>query len=220
MAKDRLASIAVERAVGVFGEELLLWACLLLQSPRRPPPDHVFRQASLLLDELKASKAAQALPVQSADDGLFAVAALIDEIGMAFPDLRQLWGIKPIQSVRWMTNNAGVEFYDRLRRSREGAPNVLAAFMVVLGIGFLGKYGLPGANKYELLQYRKELSVRLGVDPDRDRQGGVLKQVRPDAGPSKLIARVDWYKSLWFGRALALFFLVSGLISLLIVLLA
>ncbi|MBK8252031.1 MAG: DotU family type IV/VI secretion system protein [Polyangiaceae bacterium] len=208
---------SVERSVGVFGEELLLWVCLLLQSPRRPPPDHVFRQANLLLDELKMSKEAQALPVQIADDGMFAIAALIDEVAMAFPDLRMLWGQRPLQAARWMTNNAGVEFYDRLRRVREASPNVLATFMVVLGIGFLGKYGLPGANRYELVQFRHELTVRLGVDPDRDRQGGVLKQVRSDAGPSKLVAREPWFKQLWFGRAIALTSLALMLLSLVLV---
>lgn len=208
----------MERSVGVFGEELLLWVCLLLQSPRRPPPDHVFRQSNFLLDELKMSKEAQALQVQIADDGLFAIAALIDEVAMAFPDLRMLWGQRPLQAARWMTNNAGVEYYDRLRRVREAAPNVLATFMVVLGIGFLGKYGLPGSNRYELVQFRHELSVRLGVDPDRDRQGGVLKAVRADQGPSKLVARDPWYRQLWFGRTLALAFLGLGLLGLALVL--
>ncbi len=177
----------------------------------------MFRQANFLLDELKMSKEAQALQVQIADDGLFAIASLIDEVAMAFPDLRVLWGQRPLQSARWMTNNAGVEFYDRLRRAREAAPNVLATFMVTLGIGFLGKYGLPGTNRYELVQFRHELSVRLGVDPDRDRAGGVLKAVRSDAGPSKLVARDPWYKQLWFGRALALTFLVLSLLGLVLV---
>lgn len=177
----------------------------------------MFRQANLMLDELKMSKEAQALPVQIADHGLFAIVALIDEVAMAFPDLRALWGQRPLQSARYMTNNAGVEFYDRLRQVREGAPNVLATFMVVLGIGFLGKYGLPGSNRYELVQFRHELSVRLGVDPDRDRSGGVLKQVRSDAGPSKLVSREPWFKSLWFGRAMALLTLVLGLAALVLV---
>ena len=110
-----------------------------------------------MLDELKMSKEAQALPVQIADHGLFAIVALIDEVAMAFPDLRALWGQRPLQSARYMTNNAGVEFYDRLRQVREGAPNVLATFMVVLGIGFLGKYGLPGTNRYELGPFWNEL---------------------------------------------------------------
>ena len=67
----------MEQTIGVFGEEMLLWMCVLRQSPRRPPPEHVHRQANLLLDELKASKAAQELPVQSVDDGMFAIAALL-----------------------------------------------------------------------------------------------------------------------------------------------
>ena len=164
------------------------------------------------------SKEAQALPVQIADDGIFAIAALIDEVAMAFPDLRALWGQRPLQSARYMTNNAGVEYYDRLQRVREAAPNVLATFMVTLGIGFLGKYGLPGSNRYELVKFRHELSVRLGVDPDRDRSGGVLRQVRSDAGPSKLVSREPWFKSLWFGRAIALSVAALGLLSLVLVL--
>ena len=90
--------------------------------------------------------------------------------------------------------------------------------MVTLGIGFLGKYGLPGSNRYELVKFRHELSVRLGVDPDRDRSGGVLRQVRSDAGPSKLVSREPWFKSLWFGRAIALSVAALGLLSLVLVL--
>ena len=79
----------MEQSIGIFGEEMLLWICWLRQSPTRPPPEHVFRQANFLLDELKASKVAQALPVVSADDGMFAIAALLDEIAMNLPDLRR-----------------------------------------------------------------------------------------------------------------------------------
>ena len=98
-----------------------------------------------------------------------------------------------------------------------GGPDVLAQLVVGRGMGFLGKYGLPGSNRYELVQFRHELSVRLGVDPDRDRSGGVLKQVRSDAGPSKLVSREPWFKSLWFGRAMALLTLVLGLLALVLV---
>src|SRR5262249_15624919 len=97
---------------------MLLWMCCLRQSPRRPPADHVHRQANLLLDELKASQAAQALPVQSVDDGMFAIAAILDEWAMNLPDLRPLWSNHPLQATRWLTNNAGVEFFQRLERVR------------------------------------------------------------------------------------------------------
>src|SRR6185436_3701515 len=100
--------------IGVFGEEVLLWLCMLRQSPRRPPADHVHRQANFLLDELKQSKVAMELPVVSVDDGMFAIAALIDEVAMTLPDLRPVWAAAPLQATRWMTNNAGVEVFDRL----------------------------------------------------------------------------------------------------------
>ena len=43
-----------ETTIGVFGETMLLWIIVLRQSPRRPPAEHVHRQANFLLDELKA----------------------------------------------------------------------------------------------------------------------------------------------------------------------
>ena len=136
----------------MFGEEVLLWMCALRQSTTRPPPDHVHRQANFLLDEVRASKLAEELPSQSVDDGLFAVAALFDEMAMALPNLRQLWASRPLQATRWTTNNAGVEFFERLERVRQGPKCVLATYVVVLGLGFLGRFGLPGAERYSLAQ--------------------------------------------------------------------
>src|SRR5271170_3746347 len=126
---------------------MLLWLCVLRQSPRRPPAEHVHRQANLLLDELKGSKVALELPVQSVDDGMFVVAALLDEIAMNLPDLRPLWASRPLQATRWMTNNAGAEVFTRLDRVRQGPRTVLATYLVVLGVGFAGRYGLPGADR-------------------------------------------------------------------------
>src|SRR5437870_3487148 len=118
---------------------MLLWICMLRQSPGRPSAEHVHRQANLLLDELKASRTAQELPMQSADDGMFAIAALLDELAMALPDLRPLWAGAPLQATRWMTNNAGVELYERLARARQGPKAVLATYAAVLGLGFQGR---------------------------------------------------------------------------------
>jgi type VI secretion system protein ImpK len=207
----------VERSIGVFGEEMLLWLCALRQSPRRPPAEHVHRQANLLLDELKGSKAAQELPVQTVDDGMFAIAALLDEFAMALPDLRQVWASHPLQATRWLTHNAGVELFTRLERVRQGPKNVLATYAVVIGMGFQGKYGLPGADKYQIVQLRKDLGLQLGVDLDRDWSGGVLKSSKldPDApiGPKE-----PWFKSLWFGRGIAITLAVAALITLTVIL--
>jgi type VI secretion system protein ImpK len=200
----------VEQTIGVFGEEVLLWICVLRQSPRRPPSDHVHRQANLLLDELKASRAAQELPVVSVDDGMFAIAALLDEVAMSLPDLRPLWSQHPLQATRWMTNNAGAEVFQRLERVRQGPPTILATYVVVLGCGFTGRYGLPGADRYALVTLRRDLSIQMRVDPDRDWTSGVIKPLRSDLGPSALVPKEPWFRSLWFGRALAVLTLLGG----------
>jgi type VI secretion system protein ImpK len=208
----------VEQTIGVLGEEMLLWLCALRQSPRRPAPEHVHRQANLLLDEIRTSREAQELPVQSVDDGMFAIAALCDEWAMALPDLRPLWSSHRLQATRWMTNNAGVEFFQRLERVRQGPKTVLATYVVVLGLGFLGRYGLPGAGREPLYMLRRDIGRQIGVNPDRDSPGGVLKPVCADAGPSALLPQEPWYRSLWFGRALALLTLLGGLGTLALVL--
>jgi type VI secretion system protein ImpK len=203
----------VETSIGVFGEEMFLWICMLRQSPRRPPPDHVYRQANLLLDELKASKEAKELPVQTADDGMFVIAALLDEVAMSLPDLRPLWAQHPLQATRWMTHNAGNEVYERLGRVRNGHRSVIATYAVALGIGFLGRFGLPGQNPYAVVQIRRELSLQLGVDPDRDWMGGVLRKIRPEEAEARA-SQEPWWRSLLLGRALAALFLLAGLAAL------
>lgn len=202
----------MEQSIGVFGEEMILWICMLRQSPQRPPAEHVHRQANFLLDELQASKMAKELPVASVDDGMFAIAALLDEVAMFLPDLRQLWSVRPLQATRWTTNNAGVEVFERLQRVRQGPRSVLATYMVVLGVGFQGRYGLPGAIQYGLYQVRQEVSIQLGVDTDRDWQGGVLKATRVD-GPSELLPKEPIWKSLLAGRIIAILVLLVGVLT-------
>jgi type VI secretion system protein ImpK len=192
--------------------------CVLRQSPQRPPPEHVHRQANLLLDELKGSKAAMELPVDAVDDGMFAIAALIDEVAMTLPDLRPLWASQPLQASRWMTNKAGDEVFQRLDRVRaKGPKSVFATYVTVLGLGFQGRYALPGADRYGLAQLRRELHIQMGVDTDRDWTGGVLKATRPDAA-AEVAAKEPWYRSVWMGRALAVLALCSALGALAVVL--
>jgi type VI secretion system protein ImpK len=209
----------VEQTIGVFGEEMLLWLCVLRQSPQRPPPEHVHRQANLLLDELKGSKIAMGLPVESVDDGMFAIAALVDEIAMNLADLRPLWASHPLQATRWMTNNAGVELFQRLERVRNPAApkSVFATYVTVLGLGFQGRFALPGADRYALAQLRRELHIQMGVDTDRDWAGGVLKPSRKDEA-ERVAPREAWWRSIWVGRVVALLVLLSALGALTVVL--
>lgn len=192
----------MEQTIGVFGQDVLLWTCLLRQTAQRPPFQTVHQHANWLLDELKRSREALALPVQSAEDGLFAICALIDEIAMNLPDLRPHWGQYMLQAMRHNTNNAGVEVFQRLARVRQGPPSVLATYATVLGLGFMGCYGLPGADRYALVQLRRDLARQLGVDPDRDWTAGVLRQVRADEVAMLDRFRSPWYKSVWLGRAI------------------
>jgi type VI secretion system protein ImpK len=209
-----VSSSRVDTSIGVFGEEMLLWLCMLRQSPRRPPADHVFRQANLLLDELKSGKLARELPLASVDDGLFAIAALADEIAMSLPDLRALWAQHPLQATRWTTHNAGVEVFERLQRVRQGPRIVLATYACVLGIGFLGRYGLPGQNDYDLVQLRRELALKLGVDPDRDWSGGVLRTSRVEGAALPQLPALPWWRSRLLGRALSALLLLAGALAL------
>jgi type VI secretion system protein ImpK len=200
----------LEQTIGVFGEELLLWMCVMRQSPTRPPAEHVHRQANLLLDELKGSPVAMGLPVQTVDDGMFAIASLLDEMAMALPDLRPLWAARPLQATRWMTNNAGVEFFQRLERVRQGPRNIIATYLVVLGMGFQGKHGLPGADRYALVQMRRDMSIQLGIDADRDWKGGVLRPTRVDE-MTAFVPKDKWHRALWFGRVVATLMLLAGI---------
>ena len=81
-----------------------------------------------------------------------------------------------------MTNNAGVELFQRLERVRQGPKSVLATYVAVLGMGFHGPLRLPGVDRYALVQLRRELSISIGVDTDRDWTSGVLRRHAPRAG--------------------------------------
>jgi type VI secretion system protein ImpK len=201
----------VEQSKGVFGQDVLLWACLLRQAQQRPQPQVLLQHANYLLDELKRGAEAKALPIQSAEDGMFAISALIDEIAMGMPELRGIWSQYSLQATRFNTNNAGVEVFERLGRVRQGPEAVVATYAVVLGLGFQGCYGLPGADRYALSQLRRDLSVQLGVDPDRDWNGGVIQPIRVEQVETLELFKTPWYKSVWLGRAIGAVLLLSAI---------
>jgi len=205
----------VEQSIGVFGQDVLLWACLLRQAQQRPPAQTVHQHAGYLLDELRRSPEAQALPVRSVEAGEFAIAALIDEIAMGLPELRPFWSQYLLQAQRFNTNSAGVEMFERLHDVRRGPPTVVATYAAVLGLGFQGCYGLPGADRYVLAQLRRDLATQLGVDPDRDWSAGVLKRIRIEDVENLDLFAIPWFKSVWLGRGIGIALLVTALGTLL-----
>jgi type VI secretion system protein ImpK len=206
----------VEQSIGVFGQDALLWACLLRQAPQRPQPQVVHQHANYLLDELRRSEEYKQLPVQSAEDALFAIAALVDEIAMTLPDLRPMWSQYMLQATRFSTNNAGVELFERLPRVRQGPASVVATYAAVLGLGFQGCYGLPGADTYALSQLRRDLAAQLGVDPNRDWDGGVIRAIRADQVENLELFKQPWFKSVWMGRGIAFFFMLAATVTALV----
>src|SRR5580704_18048258 len=130
-------------------------------------------------------------------------------MAMGMPDLRPLWANHPLQATRWMTNTAGVEVFQRLDRVRQGPKTVFAIYVTVLGLGFQGKYGLPGADRYALAQLRRELHIQMGIDTDRDWAGGVLRASRKEEAEN-VAPREPWYRSVWLGRALAILLVLSA----------
>lgn len=208
----------MEQSIGVFGQEVLQWTCLLQQVSQRPPAQTVYQQANYLLDELSRSEEAKQVPVQAAEDGMFALASLIDEVAMALPDLRPLWSQYSLQASRFNTNSAGVELFERLARVRQGPAAVLATYAAVLGLGFQGCYGLPGADRYALAQLRRDLATQLGVDPDRDWDGGIIRPIRKDQVENLELFKVPWFKSVWFGRVMALILFIGAMVTGIVVL--
>jgi type VI secretion system protein ImpK len=101
---------------------------------------------------------------------------------------------------------------------KEGPRNVLATYYVVLGLGFLGKFGLPGQVQYGATQTRVDIARLLNVDADRDWQAGALRPVREEA-VTPIALQTPWYRSLWMGRGIAILMLVLGVAFLLAALL-
>ena len=102
---------------------------------------------------------------------------------------------------------------------RQGPRSVLATYATALGLGFEGCYGLPGADRYQLVQLRRDLAIQLGVDPDRDWSAGAIREVRAVEVEMAQADEGPWFKSLMMGRVLAIFFLLSAIGSLITVLL-
>ncbi len=134
---------------------------------------------------------------------------------MGLPELRPFWSQYLLQAQRFNTNSAGVEMFERLHDVRRGPPTVVATYAAVLGLGFQGCYGLPGADRYVLAQLRRDLATQLGVDPDRDWSAGVLKRIRIEDVENLDLFAIPWFKSVWLGRGIGIALLVTALGTLL-----
>lgn len=147
------------------------------------------------------------------EDGIFAIAALIDEYAFRDPDLKPFWVQAPLQTLEFVTNNAGLEFFSRLERVRQGPRSIIATYAAALALGYLGGYSLPGADREALSRLRQELASAIGADPDRDWLEGALTPAPVDAVTAAKPLPAFW-RQRWFSRSAAAVIACFGLLFL------
>jgi type VI secretion system protein ImpK len=128
--------------------------------------------ARTLLDEqIRTFRAgAERARVSNADanDALYALAALADEIMLARPAARTAWLSRMLQLALFAENSAGDGFFVRLEAIRRdpSRARVLVVYYVVLALGFRGRYAGRDAARLELVESVHLDLVRAGVDAD------------------------------------------------------
>ncbi|MCH8530627.1 MAG: DotU family type IV/VI secretion system protein [Saccharospirillum sp.] len=94
-----------------------------------------------------SSQAEQAgFPDDSVNEAWFAICAYIDELLLTSTwSGRSQWQRQPLQRDYFNTTNAGAEFYDRLNQLNKHGDdrNVREVYLLVLGLGFKGRYFDP-----------------------------------------------------------------------------
>lgn len=94
-----------------------------------------------------SSQAEQAgFPDDSVNEAWFAICAYIDELLLTSTwSGRSHWQRQPLQRDYFNTTNAGAEFYDRLNQLNKHGDdrNVREVYLLVLGLGFKGRYFDP-----------------------------------------------------------------------------
>ncbi|WP_051261420.1 DotU family type IV/VI secretion system protein [Desulfovibrio inopinatus] len=130
----------------------------------------------------------------------FAVCAWVDEALLTsnWPD-REQWKNIQLQRGYFNTNNAGVEFFQRLEKLGSEDKSVREVYAICLALGFRGKYFLPD-NESERDGITKELLSRVKsgrfaeYTPETDHL--FPSAYRPDPGaPGRRwnVWRFDWY---------------------------
>lgn len=146
----------------------------------------VIREADLAAERAGAAK----------DDvaaARFAVAAFFDEmvLNSTWP-AREDWSSHPLQYELFGTQEAGLEFFQRLetvRRSTPSNPDLLALYYLCLTLGFEGQYTLSGREKLHTLirEMARELSIVRGavpaLSPHGQRPDELAKETKRDWMP-------------------------------------
>lgn len=112
-------------------------------------PEAVHGQLRSLVDACKERARKAGVPEKDAQDIVYALVALMDEIGLRAPEpLRGYWVNHPLQLHYFSENLAGEGFFVRLDSLLADGRRlaVLRVYQLCLLFGFQGKYGFPGGD--------------------------------------------------------------------------
>lgn len=125
--------------------------------------DRLYRQCCTEVDRFQARAKELELPPSEAENGVYALVALIDETAVNQDGaINDYWQPRLLQTRYFSENNAGDGFFDRLRSLRGDSKNarVLRVYYLCMLFGFRGKYRVRG-SELELLEIEEGVRTEL-----------------------------------------------------------
>jgi len=129
----------------------------------RADADKLYRQCCQEIEAFQGRAKELELPPGDAENGLYAIIALLDEIAVNDEGpIKEYWQPRLLQMRYFSENVAGDGFFDRLTTLRGDSrrKHVLRVFYLCLMFGFRGKYRIRG-SELELLEIEEGLRAEL-----------------------------------------------------------
>jgi type VI secretion system protein ImpK len=131
-------------------------------------PELIHRRLRGFVDKARNTAREGGLSQNEADDIIYPIVALVDEVAMDRPELRTFWSGQPLQLQLFGENLAGQNFFTKLGQlRRDGRSNeLLRVYYQCLLLGFQGRYSVRGGD-LELLQLIESLrpEIERSVEP-------------------------------------------------------
>jgi type VI secretion system protein ImpK len=129
----------------------------------RADADKLYRQCCAEVEQFQGRAKELELPPGDAENGLYAIIALLDEIAVNDEGpIKEYWQPRLLQMRYFNENVAGDGFFDRLATLRGDSrrKHVLRVYYLCLMFGFRGKYRIRG-SELELLEIEESLRAEL-----------------------------------------------------------
>jgi type VI secretion system protein ImpK len=120
----------------------------------QPPYEDVINDIKRLLSESEVNAARELFSRDDYNQARFAICAWVDEAILISNWLHtKRWLMNQLQRIYYKTNNAGIEFFDRLNGIGLHQRDVREVYYLCLALGFTGRYCSPG-DGYNLEQIK------------------------------------------------------------------